>query len=56
MEQWVIVNQKGEFLKRVLNHLSEEYTTDVNQALKFNSKEEAIKECDVFEGVRQVSF
>ncbi|WP_438498049.1 hypothetical protein [Paenibacillus sp. IHBB 3054] len=55
MEQWVIVNLQGEYLKKVINSLSEEYTTDLSQALKFGSKRAAQKECDVFEGVRQIS-
>lgn len=29
-EQWVIINMQGEYLKRVINSLSEEYTTNVS--------------------------
>lgn len=43
MEQWVIVNLQGKYLKKVINSLSEEYTTDLNEALKFGSKLEAQK-------------
>lgn len=53
-EQWVIINMQGEYLKRVINSLSEEYTTNVSEALKFGSKLAAQKECDVFEGVKQI--
>jgi hypothetical protein len=54
-EKWVIVNMQGEYLKRVISSLSEEYTIDINEALKFGSKLAAQKECDVFEGVRQIN-
>jgi hypothetical protein len=54
MEQWVIVNLQGEYLKKVINSLSEEYSTDLNEALKFGSKLEAQKECDVLEYPKQI--
>jgi hypothetical protein len=53
-EKWVIVNLDGEYLKCVTSSISEEYTTDANQALTFNTRIDAQKECDVFEHPKQI--
>ncbi|MCR8641504.1 hypothetical protein NV379_02430 [Paenibacillus sp. N1-5-1-14] len=55
-ETWVIVNSKGEYLKKVLNAFTQEYTTDKFQALQYEDKSSALNECDVFESPKLITI
>lgn len=52
-EVWVIVNHKGEYLERVVGIL-QDYTSDLNKAMKFPNELSARKECDVLEYPKQI--
>ncbi|OME55582.1 hypothetical protein BSK59_14005 [Paenibacillus odorifer] len=51
---YITLSISKEDLNGTVGYRSEEYTTDLNEALKFGSKLEAQKECDVLEYPKQI--